>query len=521
MNIFDVLIKDGLIFDGTGAPPVKSDIGVVKDAIADIGDLTGTSAEVMIAATGKYVCPGFIDVHSHSDTYLLIEPSAYSKISQGITTEVTGNCGASAAPLTGGYRLPSDWLDKKYPGDWRTMAEYRQLIGQARPAVNVFPLVGHNALRAGVAGYENRPVTAAEIRKMCALLEQAIEEGGHGLSAGLIYSPGMFATTDEIVGLAKVVARRNGIYTSHMRSEGSGLLDAIRETIAIARQAGVKAEISHLKTSGKKNWNLADDAISLIHRAIGEGMTIAADRYPYTSSCTDLDAIFPAWAAEGGHDAVMRRLRSKTERSRLREELLKSRSPDYWPTITIGSTAAPDNRRFQGMPLPAVAAALKMEPVDAALHIVETDELKTSAFFSGMSEKNMLRILAESFVMIGTDASLRAPSGPLSKDYPHPRAYGSFPRFIRMVMETKFITMPDAVRKMTSLPASHFGIGGRGTLRKSAKADIVVFDPESITDTATYAEPRLTARGIDYVLVNGTITVKDGKMTGLRAGRFI
>lgn len=527
--MFDLLIKNGEVVDGTGAPAVRADVGVTGDRISDVGDLSKAAARSVLDATGKVVCPGFIDAHSHSDAYVLIQPSADSKISQGITTEVTGNCGASAAPLMGDYRMPSTWRDKPYPGTWSTVGEYRRLVEEVSPAPNLVFLVGLNALRAGVAGYKNRPVTDQEVREMSRRLEQALDEGARGVTTGLIYAPGMFASPDEIVGLARAAAQSNRlraagvvpIYTSHMRSEGKRLLEAIDEVIAIAKNSGIRAQISHLKTAGRDNWRLIDDAIEKIRTARAEGVDISADRYPYTASDTDLDVIFPPWASEGGHEAVLSRLKDPSVRLNLREELLETRSADYWKAVMIGSTDHPANKQFQGTYLTEAAAQLGMEPVDAALHLIETDRLKTGAFFFGMSEDNMIKILAEPYVMLCTDASLRAPTGPLGADHPHPRAYGSFPRFLRMSLDGKTVPVPEAIRKMTSLPARTFSLSDRGAIARGSKADIVVFDPVTVRDKAWYDKPHQLAVGIEQVIVNGVHTVADGKLTGKRGGLFL
>jgi N-acyl-D-amino-acid deacylase len=527
--MFDLLITGGDVLDGMGTDPVRSDIGITGDTIAAVGDLSNAEARQVIdlgpacpqSPQSAIVCPGFIDVHSHSDAYLLIEPLAPSKLYQGVTTEVVGNCGASAAPLTGEYRMPSDWREMAFPGGWRSVAEYRALLEEVGPAVNALLLVGHNTLRAGVVGYENRLATIDERRAMAALLARGMDEGARGLSTGLIYSPGMFAPRDEIVELAQVAADHDGIYTSHMRSESRYLLEAIDEALAIGNASGIRVEISHLKVGGRDNWGLIDAALDRIRSARERGQEVAADRYPYTSACTDLDVIFPDWAAEGGRDAVLGRLRSPAERARLREDLLASRSDAYWPTVTIGSTSHAENRRFQGMPLLEVASELGVEPVDAVLHLTETDELKTGAFFFGMNEDNMLRILAEPYVMLGSDASLRAPTGPLSHDYPHPRAYGSFVRFLRMALDGRTVPLPEAVRKMTSLPAQQFSLADRGTLAVGKRADIAILVPGRLRETTGYADPHRLAEGVSHVMVNGVLTLVDGKPTGQRNGRFL
>lgn len=527
--MFDILIPGATILDGTGREPFQADIGIVGDTIAAMGDLTGASAGTTLrpgssAGTGRHtpvVCPGFIDVHSHSDAYLLIEPSAPSKLYQGVTTEVVGNCGASAAPLWGAYRLPSDWRGQSYPGSWRTVAEYRALLDQVRPAVNVVLLTGHNTLRAGVAGYENRPLIADEWKQAARVLEQSMDEGSRGLSTGLIYVPGMYAPREEIIALAEIVARRGGIYTSHMRSEGKGLLAAIEETLHIGRVTGARIEISHLKTSGRAHWGLAGDALRMIRAARREGVKVAADRYPYTASATDLDVVFPAWAEEGGPEAVWARLRDDGVRARIRRELLETYPAEYWESVTIGSTVHSDTRPFQGLPLMEVARRLDREPVDAVLFLLERDQVRTGAFFSGMSEENMFTILAEPYVMIGSDASLRAPTGPLAQDYPHPRAYGSFVRFLRWSFDGKTVPLPEAVRKMTSLPAEHFCLSGRGVLAKGMKADLVIVNLAGLEERTSFADPHQLAAGLDTVIVNGVVTLDRSGLTGRRAGRVL
>jgi N-acyl-D-amino-acid deacylase len=519
--MLDLKIIGGQVLDGTGAPAIRADVGIEGNRIRDIGDLSAAASRATISADGLCVCPGFVDVHSHSDSYLLIEPSAPSKIFQGVTTEVVGNCGASAAPRVGAYQMPSDWREKKYPGAWSSVSEYRRLLEQVKPAVNVVLLIGHNSLRAGVIGYEGRAATADEQKAMGDLLARSLDEGGAGLSTGLIYAPGMFAEPGEVVELAKVVASRGKIYTSHMRSEGSRLIEALDETIGIGRQAGVRVEVSHLKTSGRKNWHLVDAALDRVRAARAKGLDVAADRYPYTAASTDLDVVLPDWASEGGRDAVLARLRDPGTRKRIREGLLASRDDSYWASVTIGSTFRPENKRFQGASLVDAAKTLGLEPVDALLYLCDTDELHTGGIFFGMSEENLWRILREPYVMIGSDASVRAPTGPLGQDHPHPRAYGTFPRFLRAALDGKTVALPEAIRKMTSLPAGHFRLKDRGVLARGKIADVVVFDPSTVKDVSTYGQPHQLAKGLEAVIVNGVLTMERGQYTGKRGGEFI
>ena len=517
---FDIIIRHGAILDGTGGDRRSGDIGINGDRITAIEDLSHADGGTAIDADGCYVCPGFIDVHSHSDAYLLIEPSAPSKVCQGITTEVVGNCGASAAPVVGAFEMSSDWREHEYPGEWHSMAEYRALLEEVGPAPNVLVLVGHKALRVGVAGYAHREVSDSELAGMCGLLERCLDEGARGLSTGLIYAPGMFATHHELTSLCKVVAGKDGIYTSHMRNERQQVLEAIREVIDIARDSGVRAEVSHLKAPGGGERDFIGEALALIAGAREEGLNLAADRYPYLSGYTDLDVVFPAWAHEGGPAAMLARLADDVERPRLAEEL-ESRARGFWEGIMIGSTQHEKKADLQGAWLLDAAGILGLSPVETVLHLVETDRGRTSAFFHGMTEENMLRILAAPYVMVGTDASLRALTGPLSKDHPHPRAYGSFPKFLRMSLDGKTVPLAEAVRKITSLPANHFGMSDRGEIARDKAADIVVFDPATVRDTADYAGPHSLAEGISHVIINGTHTVADGKLTGSRAGRWL
>ncbi|MBT8041779.1 MAG: amidohydrolase family protein, partial [Pontiella sp.] len=486
------------------------------------------------------VCPGFIDAHSHSDAYLLLEPSAASKIYQGITTEICGNCGASAAPLNGDYKMPSDWCDKDYsqlgrarsPGaprtarrpiptrpeapPWKTVADYRERYAEANPAINVALLIGHNTLHAGICGYEPRGATADEMQRMQGALEQALDEGAIGLSSGLAYPPGSAVPREEIIELCRTTARHGGLYTTHMRSESNQLLEAIDEAIDIAERSGARLQISHLKTSGIKNWNKLEAALEKI-RAAGSRIEIGSDRYPYTAGSTDLDILLPQWASYGGRDAILARIRDPETRATLRDELA-GQPADYWDNVMIGST---QYEEFKGKYLPEVADALGMEPVDAFLHLIDTDELKTGGIFFSMSEENMWRVLAEPYVSLGSDGSMRAPWGPLSRDHPHPRAYGSHTRFLRAALDGKTVPLPEAIHKMTGLPARQFNLQKRGLIKEGYVADLIIFDPEAIRENSTYADPHQLSDGMRHVLVNGVHTFEDGKHTRHRNGQFL
>lgn len=520
--MFDIKITGGTILDGTGSAPFNADIGVQEEFIVAVGeDACHGEAKYIIDASNKIICPGFIDVHSHSDVAILLEPSALSKISQGITTEVVGNCGASASPIKTLDDLPSDWRDYKYPAMWNSMADYRANLEDIKPVVNIVPLVGHNTLRRSVAGDSGRVLSDTEMSEMLYLFERSMAEGARGLSTGLIYPPGMFAPVSELIELARIAVKYDGIYTTHMRNEGKRLIEAIKETVFIGEETGVRLEISHLKTAGKSNWHLLEQALQCIRESRRGGVNVSADRYPYISSHTDLDSILPAWTKERGNSMELAYIRDTTTRKRIREELLKTREEDYWKTVTIASTYHPDFTIFRGISLQEASRILDMSPVDALLHILEVDELRTSAFFTGMSEDNMKRIFAEEYVMIGSDASSHSLDGLLAINFPHPRAYGTFPRFIRMALSGVTVPLPEAIRKMTSLPATHFKIYRRGQIKSGYFADITIISPTTISDMASYAEPWKLATGIEYVIVNGKLSFLHGKLTNIRAGSVL
>ncbi len=513
---FDLKIIHGRIFDGASKTESQFDIGIVGDTIVTLDDLSAASATTTIDATGCIVCPGFIDAHSHSDTYVLLEPSAASKIYQGITTEICGNCGASAAPLNGTYKMPSDWLDKNYAKPWSTVAEYRERFAEAQPAINIALLVGHNTLHAGICGYEPRAATPAEMKTMLQTLEQALDEGAIGLSTGLAYPPGSAVPREEIIELAKTVARHGGLYTTHMRSESNDLLDSIDEAIDIAERSGTRLQISHLKASGESNWNKIDPAFEKIHSAMGR-IALGSDRYPYTAGCTDLDIVLPQWATYGGRDAILARLRDPEIGARIRRELI-NKPNDHWDNVMVGSTQF---EAFKGKYLTEVAEKLGLHCVDALLHLIDADDLKTGGIFFSMSEENMWRVLAEPYVSLGSDGSMRAPWGPLSHDHPHPRAYGSHTKFLRAALDGRTVPLAEAIYKMTALPAEQFGLQKRGQLKEGYAADIAIFDPNTLQENTTYADPHQLSDGIRHLIINGRQTLKNGKHTSQHGGRFL
>lgn len=516
--MYDCLIVDGKIIDGNGVEPVAGDVGLNGSRITATGDLRGLPAACTINAAGCYVCPGFIDAHSHSDAFLLAEPTALSKVFQGITTEIIGNCGASAAPIRSKSDLPFDWQFLSYPGQWGSMGEYLKLLDECRPVVNVVPIVGHNRLRIAVMGHENRHASTDELQKMKRLLEQSMEEGGWGMSTGLIYRPGKYASRNEITELVEIVARRKGIYTTHMRSEAALVRESVAETIRLGRETGVRIQISHLKTAGASNWRFVDEVLSLISNARAQGLELTADRYPYIFSCTDLDVLLPDWLVANERMVILRKLGEKETQTKLRDELAAGRLPSYWDGIIVATSTQTE---WRGRTIRSIAETLAVEPAEAVIRILATDELLTQAFYAGMCDENMWKIYAQPFVMVGSDSSLRVPPGLFPNDHPHPRAYGTFPKFLRAALDGKTVPLGEAVRKMTSLAADQFKIKDRGRLTAGSLADIVIFNPATVKDLSTYETPHQLSTGIRDVIVNGKPVIAEGRLTGNRPGRVL
>lgn len=520
----DILIKGGLIFNGTGPEPFEADIGISGDKIAFISKKSRIlqKAKRVIDANGLAVAPGFIDTHSHSEFTLLADRRAEGKIFQGITTEINGNCGLSAAPLYGEAlkQREEDLIEFSIYKRWSTFEEYFEILRKGL-AINFITLVGYGNVRACVAGFEDRGLTSANKRKVYNLLRKSIREGAVGVSTGLIYPPGIYSTTEELIEIARCC--NNLIYTSHMRSEGDNLIESIEETIRIGRESGINVHISHLKTSGKKNWHKIDDAISLIEEAQKEGIKVTCDRYPYTAASTDLDTILPSWVYEGGREEELKRLKKSELQKKIKEKILDE-NPEikFWESVNIASVSSEKNRWMEGKSIAYIAYREDSEPVDTLLKILIEENLKVSAIFLSMNEDNLRRFLSLPYVMIGTDSSARSTNGPTHKGKPHPRGFGSFPKFLgRYVRNNGLMSMGEAIQKITMLPAKTFGINKRGIIKKGAFADIVVFDHEKIIDRATFDDPFLKPEGIYYVVVNGLPAIWEGSPTGINAGRIL
>ena len=533
------LIRGGTIVDGTGKPAYRGDVLVEGDHIIDVipaFSALGTKHQALgtqtIEASGLIVSPGFIDAHTHSDAYLVIEPDAPSKITQGITTELNGQCGGSVAPRFGEARLSSDWA--AILGDrltWHSLAEYREVLSAAKPAVNTVQFIGHNTLRSSVVGYAPRAATPEDLRQMSRLLEQSLDEGGWGLTTGLIYQPGKYSTPEEVVQLAKVAAAKGGYYATHMRSEGDRILEAIDEVIELVKATGIRAEISHLKTSGRRNWGKIDAVLEKIEGAMDKGLLLGSDRYPYCAAGTDLDIVLPDWAQVGGCPAEVERLKVEGLRSKIIEEI--NASDRDWSEVMIGGTWAPENKPFSGRTIAELVgrsvpdrrgaqgtARPTVTPGELICRILLRDGCRTGAFFFGMSEENLAKIHSRPWIVPGSDASLRAPWGPLGADHPHPRAYATMPEFYRRVRALG-VSREETVARMTSVIADRFGLRGRGRIEKGAFADLVVWSEAEFKAKATFTDPHRFTDGVRCVMVNGTVSYRDGKFTGNRAGRFL
>lgn len=521
---FDLLILGGEVLDGTGAASVRADVGIRRDRIAEIGPLAGRTARDTIRAAGLVVSPGWIDLLGHSEYRLLADGRALSKITQGITSEVTGEV-SSVVPVNA--RTMAE-LDEEYRPlvDWTDLDGYFRSLERRGTAINLATFVTAGSVRRAVMGDEDRASTPAELAEMRRHVDAAMRQGAVGLSAGLPYAPASFARRDEIVALAEMAGRHGGGYATHLRSEGANLLPAVREAIEIGQRGGTWVHIHHLKASGRANWGRVRDAVALIDGARGTGVDVTADVYPYVASNTDLDAIVPAWAHAGGVEALVARLRDPAVRARIRGEL--SPDGDYGAVgasaggpsgVMISDVHVDSLKRYEGMRLDAVARMRRQDPIEAMLDLLVADRSRTGAIFFAMSEGDVETALRQPWSGVGTDAGARAADTTVVGK-PHPRAYGTFPRILcRYVRERRIITLPDAIRRFTSLPAARVGLRDRGVLRVGAFADVTVFDPRTVCDRATFEQPIQTAVGIPHVVVNGVPVLRDGRPTGARPGR--
>lgn len=515
------ILANGLIVDGTGKPGYNGHIVIDGDKIIDICEPGTPVPDDAIDASGCIVSPGFIDCHAHSDAYLIIEPTAPSKVSQGITTEINGQCGGSVVPRYGEARLSSDWASLLGARlTWHSMAEYRKVLEDAGPSINTVQFIGHNTLRSSVMGYVGRQATPDELRQMVKLLEQSLDEGGYGLTTGLIYQPGKYSTSEEVTTLAAAAARRGAYYATHMRSEGDRILESIDEVIELAKKTGIRAEISHLKTSGRRNWNKIDQVLDKIEAAVADSLLLGSDRYPFCAAGTDLDVLFPDWAGEGAAKAECERLADPALRSKIIGEL--NALDREWDTVMVGGVWHDDNKKYCGRSIAQILAteAQGLTPGELVCDILARDKCRTGAFFFGMSEENLDKIYAREWILAGSDASLRAPWGPLGADHPHPRAYSTMPEFYRRLRALGF-SRESAVRRMTGAAAERFSLTSRGILAKGAFADVAVWREDAFRGVATYTNPHQFAQGVEFVFVNGELEYAGGKFRHRKGGRLL
>lgn len=525
--MYDLVIKDGLIYDGLGNEPIKTDLGVSKGKICRIGSIDEGQAYKVISASGDVVCPGFIDFHSHADFALLNEPESYAKIQQGVTTEVIGNCGFSPAPsaeatmdLLRTYLLPT--LGKTAVWNWSTFAEYLAALSAAKPAVNFAALVGHGALRIYAMGFDRRKPDARQMGLMKEALTASLEAGAVGFSTGLIYVPACYSDLEELEEFCRILARYNRIFAIHMRNESDMLFASVKECIGLARKIGVHLHISHLKSSGEANWNQVEPVLELIESARNEGLNVTCDQYPYIAGSTTINVLFPQWVVEGGIMTMLERLKSREIRERIKQDY-QNGIPEWdslvrcngWDNIVLNFIGDEKYKKFEGLTMSEVAAQIGKEPVEALCDLVIAIKGEASIVVYQQSEENVIKAMQHEYVAIGSD-------GLHSGVKPHPRLYGTFPRVLsRYVRELKVISLAEAIRKMTSLPAQLIGEPHLGRVQEGCNADLTVFNPDLIEDTATFNDPAQAPKGIRAVVVNGVPVLLDGEHTLARPGRLV
>jgi dihydroorotase/N-acyl-D-amino-acid deacylase len=525
---FDLVIANGRIVDGTGAPWFRGDVGINGDRILAVGDLSASTAARRLDARDHMVAPGFIDMLGQSEMTLLADNRAESKIRQGITSEITGEGGSAAPASEATLQDQRAWLDKYgIKVDWTDFRGYFDALRRARPAINLGSFVGAAQVRQVVLGSEDAQPTPEQLRRMEGLVETAMQQGALGLSTSLIYPPGAYARTPELIALARVAARHGGVYASHIRDEANHEMDALEEAITIGREAKIPVEIWHLKVAGRANWGRMKDVVARIERARAEGLDVTADMYPYVASGNGLDATVPQWAQAGGVDAMIRRFHDPAQRARILSEIRgghggewdgwKGRPPE---DILVVSVLDPSLEKWTGKRLSQVAAEMGKSPEEALIDLVEADRANVFVARFSMNEDDLQYALRRPWVAIDLDAGGFSLDGPFGASKHHPRALGTMPRVIgHYARDLGLFSIEEAVRKMTSLPARRMGLSDRGLLRPGLAADVVVFDPEKIRDVATFEEPNVYSEGVEHVVVNGRVVLDGGRVTDERPGR--
>ena len=528
---YDLILRGGTVYDGSGTAPYVGDVAIDGDTIVALGDIGKATADVEIDVAGLAVAPGFVNMMSWANESLIEDGRSQSDIRQGVTLEIMGE-GSSMGPLNDAMKqqMVSQQSDIRYDVEWTTLAGYLEYLERRGISPNVASFIGAATPRAYVIGYEDRPPTAEELEQMRALVRQAMQEGALGVASSLMYPPGLFADTDELIELSKVAAEYDGMYISHMRDEGAHMIEAIDELLTIAREANIRAEIYHLKSSGQPNWHLFDKAIEMVEEARAEGLQITADVYTYPAGATGLNVTVPPWVQEGGFEASLERMSDPV----LREQIIREMNTpsDEWENMFL-MAGTPDNilmvgfkndalKPLTGKTVAEVAAMRGTSPEETILDLIVEDGSRIGTVYFTQSEDVVRRAVSLPWVSFNSDAASLAPEGVFLKRNPHPRAYGSFARVLgKYVREEKVLTLEEAIRKLAALPAQTLKIDRRGELKAGYYADVVVFDPDTIQDHATFVEPHQYATGMLHVFVNGEQVLKDGEHTGATPGRFV
>lgn len=528
---FDVVIKGGLVYDGTGRAPRRVDVGIKGDRIAAIGNLTSANATTVVDARGLAVAPGFINMLSWSTESLIVDGRSQGEIRQGVTTQIMGE-GWSMGPLNDRLKkqVVAEQDDIKFDIEWTTLGEYLQYLEKRGVSQNVASYVGAATVRQYVLGEGDVQPTPAQLDEMRELVRQAMEEGAIGVGSSLIYAPAFYARTEELIELCKVAARYKGKYISHVRSEGNKWVEAVEELIRISREAGLPAEIYHIKAAGSQNWNKVDRVLAMVNAARRSGLKITADMYMYTAGSTGLNASLPPWTMDGGYEALFKRLEDPATREKIKAE--SSTPTDKWENLYLAA-GSPDRvllvgfkseklKPLTGKTLADVAKMRGKDPIETIMDLILEDRSRVGTVYFLMNEENLKKELRQPWVSIGSDAASMAPEGVFLKSSTHPRAYGNFARLLgKYVREEKVISLTEAVRRLTGLPATNLGLDSRGFLRKGMFADVAIFDPKTIADRATFENPHQYSVGMKYVFVNGVQVLKDGEHTGAKPGRAL
>jgi len=528
---FDVIIKGGTVYDGAGAEPKNGDVAIRGDRIAGIGDFKTAKAKTIVEANGLAVAPGFINMLSWSNESLIQDGRSQSELRQGVTTEVMGE-GESMGPVNDRVRehMLREQADIKYEIKWNTLAEYLRYLETRGVSCNVASFIGATTIRENVIGFEDKAPTPEQLDQMRELVRKEMEAGALGIGTSLIYPPAFYAKTEELIELCKVAAKYQGKYISHMRSEGNQLLEALDELIRISREAGIPAEVYHIKAAGQQNWGKLDNLLSRIETAQKDGLKITADMYTYTAGGTGLDASLPPWTEDGGYPALFKRLRDPATREKIKAQV---KTPtDEWENMYLAA-GGPEHillvgfkseklKPLTGKSLAEIAKMRRKDPIDTAMDLIAEDESRIGTIYFMISEENIKKELAKPWISFGSDEASQAPEGVFLKSNPHPRAYGNFARVLgKYVRDEQVIPLNEAVRRLSGLPATNLGLDHRGFIKEGMFADVVVFDPVTISDRATFEKPHQYAVGVKHVFVNGVQVIKDGEHTGAKPGRAL